>query len=201
MRKAQRPEILWCPNQRGGNRNGISATGNGWKFPPPVRKRLLEDCQGLDVLHLFGGKADFGTRLDIDPIVRPDVIGDAWLPPFARDSFDVVIMDPPYIHFSASMKSALFRAATWIARRRVIWFSTLWVGNSIGTALIPESSWLVRVGDLCYVRCLQYFAVDNERKRPPVDGFKGGPAVRYNRWLAQPEGLPLMEATEQTVLR
>lgn len=140
------------------------------------------------MLHLFGGQATFGTRLDIDANTHPDVLGDAWLPPFARESFDVVILDPPYIRFSAQAKIALFRAAGWIARRRVIWFATEWMAAAGGLKL--ERAWLVRVGDNCHVRALQYF--DIVARPGPVEHFKRGPAVKYNRWLQQPNSLGLV---------
>jgi hypothetical protein len=126
----------------------------------------------------------WGTRLDVDMIVRPDVIGDAWLPPFAKDSFDVVILDPPYHHLNAQMKNALFMQSAWIARETVVWFNTFWVSSSGG--LRAEKGWLVRVGDNCFIRCLQYFSVTG--KKEPVTRFKRGPAMKYNRWLASPYG-------------
>ena len=175
LRLADRTEVLWCGNRRAGTRDG-------WKFPARVRRHLERDCAGLSVLHLFGGQATFGTRIDKDPIVRPDVIADAYLPPFARESFDVVIMDPPYHTINPQEKTALFRAAGWIARQRVVWFATQWQAASGG--LRAERAWLVRVGDSCQVRCLQYFTIHN---RPgPVKHFTRGPAMKYNRWLAQP---------------
>ena len=75
--------------------------------------QLHADAQGIR-----GGalRSTFGVRLDVDPATNPDVIGDAWLPPFAKDSFDVVILDPPYVRFNAQVKCALFRAAGWVAR-------------------------------------------------------------------------------------
>lgn len=175
-------EVLWCPNGR----------ANGWSFPRAVERRLIDDTAGATVLHLFGGRSRFGTRLDVDTIVKPDVIGDAWVPPFQRDSFDYVILDPPYFHMNAASKTALFRAAAWIARKQVIWFSTVWQANSGGLRL--ERAYLVRVGDSCHIRCLQYFNV--ERKFGPVPHFKRGPAIKYNRWLAQPNSLALVESTE-----
>lgn len=172
MKRTYDVEVLWCGNQRRGR-------GNGWTFPPNVRKRIQEDCQGKSVLQLFGGRSTFGTRLDIDTQTSPDVIGDAWLPPFARESFDVVILDPPYIRFNAQEKTALFRAAGFIARERVIWFHTVWMAGTGGVK--PEKAFLVRVGDACSVRCLQYFRVVD---RPgPVPRFLRGPAMKYNRWL------------------
>lgn len=174
-------ELIWCSNQCRGR-------GNGWSFPPNVRRQIEQDTEGQTVCHLFGGRSSFGTRLDLDPIVQPDVIGDAWLPPFAQDSFDTVVLDPPYFHLNSQAKNSLFRASAWIARRRVIWFSTFWVASGAGLAV--ERAWLIRVGDSCQVRCLQYFTV-RRPKTPPVRYFSRGPAMKYNRWLAQPEALPL----------
>jgi len=82
-------EVLWCSNQRRG-------AGNGWSFPPNVEKLLRRLTEGKSVLQLFGGQAQWGVTLDIDAQLRPRVIGDAWMPPFRRDAFDVVIVDPPY---------------------------------------------------------------------------------------------------------
>lgn len=172
-------DVLWCANGR----------GNGWSFPAAVRRRLEADCAGKSVLHLFGGRSTFGTRMDVDPIVRPDVIADAWLPPFRKESFDVVILDPPYKHLNAGMKTSLFRAAGWVARERVVWFSTIWMAGSGG--LQPERAYMVRVGDSCFVRCLQYFRVVD--RRGPVKFFTRGPAMKYNGWLAGEQPLPFGE--------
>ncbi len=182
MKSGYTVEVLWCPNARQGAKNG-------WSFPPAVRKHLIVATQGKRVLQLFGGLATFGTRIDIDPRVRPHVIADAWLPPFAKDSFDVVIIDPPYFHLNAQMKTALFRAAGWMAKESVIWFSTIWQAGSGG--LKPSKAYLVRVGDSCHVRCLQYF--DVVAKPGPVDRFNRGPAMKYNRWLVNPHGFAFEE--------
>ena len=175
------PEILWCGNHRG------MRHGNGWAFPRAVEKLLISLTEGKSVLHPFGGIASWGVRMDIDPLVKPDVIADAWMPPFAQDSFDVVILDPPYQAINSQEKIALFRAAAWIAREWVIWFHTIWISPCVGLKL--ERSWLVRVGDQQYIRCLQIFRVP-ERKQAPGRLFTRGPAIKYNRWIRQPEGLP-----------
>lgn len=166
-------ETLWCSNER-------RRRGNGWAFPSNVRKKLLELTAGLTVVHLFGGQATFGTRLDIDSRLRPDVIGDAWLPPFRRDAFDVAILDPPYVALNQQMKRSLLVGAGWVARKYVIWFHTLWIAGN--TPCFPDRAWLVRVGDSCAVRCLQVFKVSPE-KRVPDSHFDRGPALKYNRWL------------------
>jgi hypothetical protein len=181
-------DILWCPNP--GQRVSVSsgpARRTGWSFPPAVAKHLIADHEGKRILQLFGGRSSFGVRLDIDPLTQPDVLGDAWLPPFAKDSFDVVILDPPYFALNGAAKTALFRASAWIATERIVWFAPTWQAASGGCQL--ERAWLVRVGDSCVVRALQYFKV--VRKDGPVSSFKRGPAIKYNRWLRQPGGLVL----------
>lgn len=193
MKRTYPVEVLWCPNPSSGAKRLVARGGarrTGWMFPPTVEKLLIKECEGLSVLQLFGGDSQFGTKLDIDSETRPNVIGDAWLPPFAKNSFDVVIMDPPYITLNAQMKHALFCAANYIARRRVIWFSTIWTAASSG--LSSEAAWLVRVGDSCQVRCIQFFTV--REKMSPVGRFKRGPQMKYNRWLAQPGALPFSGA-------
>jgi len=174
------PEVLWCSNQRQGR-------SNGWSFPPKVERLLIALTAGKRVCHLFGGLASFGTRIDIDPSVRPDIIADAWLPPFVKDAFDVVVLDPPYTHVNQQMKNALLRGAAYIAREHVIWFHTLWIAGDARCAL--ERAWLVRVGDTCAVRCIQVFRTPAE-KAQPVLHFTRGPAIRYNRWLAGQLPLP-----------
>lgn len=172
--------MLWCSNQR-------RRTGNGWAFPPNVRKLLIDVTAGQTVLHLFGGLATWGRRLDIDASLQPDVIGDAWLPPFKKASFDVVIIDPPYAGINQQMKMYLLNAAQFVARTSVIWFHTQWIAGTSG--LKPGRAWLVRVGDSCAVRCIQEFKCGSG-KRLPAPKFTRGPAIKYNRWLAGQLGLP-----------
>lgn len=179
-------EVLVCRSHK---RRGH----DGWGFPKDVRDLLIKETEGQSVLHLFGGRAAFGTRLDIDAATQPHVIGDAWVPPFAKDSFDVVIMDPPYIEGFRTMSNqktrALFAAAAWIARRRVVWFHTVWIESP--TRCVLEKAYTVVVGRHCHVRCLQFFTVaPSHLKVPPVKFFTRGPAIKYNRWLVQPQGLP-----------
>lgn len=175
--------ILWCSNQR-------RRRGNGWAFPPNVDRHLRKLTAGKRVCHLFGGQARFGTRIDIDRSLRPDVIADAWLPPFKENAFDVVILDPPYVSINQQMKQQLLRAASYIARERVIWFHTMWIASGCGDHLQLDRSWLVRVGDSCAVRCLQVFRVPAGKKSRPRPFFTRGPAIKYNRWLAGQTRLP-----------
>ena len=72
-------------------------------FPLHFEKKLLR-LLGLHpdgvfrhlILHPFGGKVEFGLRLDILPQVEPDIVGDAHQLPFRDEVFDCVILDPPY---------------------------------------------------------------------------------------------------------
>lgn len=48
------------------------------------------------ILHPFGGMAELGTRVDLNPTVDPDVVADANDLPFEDASFDLVVLDPPY---------------------------------------------------------------------------------------------------------
>ena len=69
-------------------------------FPLYFEKRLL-GFLGLDpkrarILHQFGGMGEYGIRLDLKKDLRPDVVGDAHHLPFADNTFDLVICDPPY---------------------------------------------------------------------------------------------------------
>ncbi|HEV3041897.1 MAG TPA: hypothetical protein VHA33_29300 [Candidatus Angelobacter sp.] len=172
-------EVLWCgtnrPRRKFGNRR------NGWSFPPRVRELLLQETEGRTVLHLFGGQADFGVRMDIDPLTRPDAVGDAYFPPFPEDCFDVVIVDPPYTQIHQQEKMALMWAAAFVARQYVYWFSTNWI--STDRKLPLQQAWLIRVGDQCAIRCLQKFAVRKPKHRPLMPGeFERGEPLKYNRW-------------------
>lgn len=173
-------DVLWCANQRQGH-------SNRWSFPPNVERLLRERTAGKRVGHLFGGLSRWGTRLDIDATTEPHVRGDAWMAPFRRDAFDVVILDPPYGHLNQQMKRQLLREASWCAREAVYWFHTVWIAGD--RSCQPARAWLIRVGDTCAVRCLIEFAVRADKLRPRPY-FTRGPALKYNRWLHGQRGLP-----------
>ena len=70
-------------------------------FPLHFEKKLLRllniDPTVHKILHPFGGKAEYGIRVDINLEVNPDYVGDAHnLYMFEDNSFDLVILDPPY---------------------------------------------------------------------------------------------------------
>lgn len=80
-----------------------------WTLPrPPVSKypggfpRFFEEnlvkLLGYPdrILQPFGGRATYGVRCDLDPTLEPDVVCDAHKLPFDDESFDLVLLDPPY---------------------------------------------------------------------------------------------------------
>ncbi len=69
-------------------------------FPLHFEKKLLRelniDPNKAKILHPFGGKAEYGIRCDINPEVCPDYVCDAHNLPFEDNTFDLVVLDPPY---------------------------------------------------------------------------------------------------------
>ena len=64
--------------------------------------RLLGQMEFFDtskqyrILHPFGGHAEYGIRVDLRSDVKPHIIADAHALPFRDDTFEFVIVDPPY---------------------------------------------------------------------------------------------------------
>jgi hypothetical protein len=58
--------------------------------------RLLGRPDPEYILHPFGGRAKLGKRCDINPETKPDYVCDAHQLPFEDDSWQVVVLDPPY---------------------------------------------------------------------------------------------------------
>lgn len=193
MRKRQHVEVLWCPN-RSSKTKRPSHGRDGWAFPKEVETKIRELVGDGSCVHFFGGKAKFGIRMDIDLLLRPDVIADAWLPPFAYGSFDTVILDPPYLSFSREVLFSLLHGAAYTARQQVIWLGHIWSPSGFGCR--QDRAWLVRCGDSLVVRALQVFK-RTEKVMTPVRRFKRGPAMKYNRWLVNPRGLPFPKQQEE----
>src|SRR5712664_3595668 len=132
-----------------------------WAFPNEVAELLQRETAGGSVLHLFGGMAAWGVRLDVDRSVRPAAIGNAFYPPFRCESFDAVVCDPPYFRQPRTWLLSLIPAAC-LARRTVWWFSSdvLWANT---TYLRLRRWWIVVPGRHAVPRYL----VDMERVRHP----------------------------------
>jgi len=70
-------------------------------FPLHFEKKLLRlldiDPEKHKILQPFGGMAEYGIRVDINPETNPDILADAHnLNMFEDEVFDLVILDPPY---------------------------------------------------------------------------------------------------------
>lgn len=111
-----------------------------WSFPTEVSDLLQRETAGRSVLQLFGGIAEWGIRLDADASVRPHVIGNALYPPFRCESFDTVIVDPPYKSIF-NMPSVCLMPAACLARHTVWWFHTHFQTYTNG--LHPKRWWSV----------------------------------------------------------
>lgn len=93
MNKAKIENLAWVlPRPRKSKYKG--------GFPLHFEKKVLREINinpdEHNILHPFGGHAEYGIRIDINPKVEPDIIGDAHCLQFKNDSFDCVILDPPY---------------------------------------------------------------------------------------------------------
>jgi len=73
--------------------NGTKYKGS---FPLHFEKRLFSMYKPNLVLQPFGGKAEYGIRVDVNLEVAPDIIADAHFLPFKDNSFDFILCDPPY---------------------------------------------------------------------------------------------------------
>lgn len=63
-------------------------------FPEWVFSRW--ECDPADVLHLCSGSVTTGTRVDIRPETKPDIVADCRDVPLPDQSFDWIMADPPY---------------------------------------------------------------------------------------------------------
>ena len=66
-------------------------------FPLHFENKLFRLYLSAEILQPFGGKAERGLRMDINPEVKPEIVGDAHnLSIFPDNRFDFVLLDPPY---------------------------------------------------------------------------------------------------------
>ena len=90
-------------------------------FPLWFEKRLLDLYDWPEkILHVFGGKAEYGLRLDVNSDVEPDIVGDAHKLPFRDNVFDIVIGDPPY---SNGLSKKVYNTGKIVYRQ--------WVGEAV----------------------------------------------------------------------
>lgn len=121
-------------------------------FPQWFEKKLLEVCRcdrsNASILHIFGGMAEFGKRMDIKAEIKkggivykikPDVIADAHNIPFKGNTFDLVIADPPY---SNELSRKIYGTGDLVYKR--------WVAEAVrvckirGYVVLYHQKWLPR---------------------------------------------------------
>jgi ubiquinone/menaquinone biosynthesis C-methylase UbiE len=84
------PTIVWVlPRPRKNKYKG--------GFPLHFEKKLWRELgYPKKVLHPFGGMAEIGERVDINPNIKPDYVGDAHNLNIKDNQYDLVVLDPPY---------------------------------------------------------------------------------------------------------
>ena len=70
-----------------------------WSWKKDTDFILLKKFKDKTILNFPCGKSRIGTRVDIDPIVAPEIIADLMNPKFKPLSYDVVICDPPFSYY------------------------------------------------------------------------------------------------------
>ena len=83
---------------------GPSTSKYPGSFPRGLLPRMKrKNWWGSERLWMFSGgfKDPAGTTVDINPKVRPDVVADCESLPFDDESFDFVMLDPPYSELEA----------------------------------------------------------------------------------------------------
>jgi len=65
-------------------------------YPLWFERKLPDILETNNYLHLFGGMADTGIKIDISPDVNPHVVADVHSLPFPTNHFPGAMADPPY---------------------------------------------------------------------------------------------------------
>ena len=65
-------------------------------YPLHFERRLPEILETTNYVHFFAGLSKTGYRIDINPIVRPDLVADIHKTPFEDNYFEAGMADPPY---------------------------------------------------------------------------------------------------------
>lgn len=65
-------------------------------FPEGFVKRVSERWGGNTVIQPFGGTSKYGITIDLNPKLRPTIIGDGSELPIKSDIADMVLIDMPY---------------------------------------------------------------------------------------------------------
>ena len=67
-----------------------------WSWKAETDNWLLRTFEDKSILNFPCGKSKVGYRVDINPYFKPDIVADLNDFPFGKNSFDVVVCDPPF---------------------------------------------------------------------------------------------------------
>lgn len=81
--------------------NNYRGSGYHGSYPPAFIRRVMSLFpDAVDIMHLFSGSLTsdiIGDRVDINPALEPDIVGDAEaLRTLVTKQYDLIIADPPY---------------------------------------------------------------------------------------------------------
>jgi SAM-dependent methyltransferase len=121
-------------------------------FYPRTAPRLILDAT-VNARRFWKGSKRLVIGLDIDPTHRPDIVADNLQMPFADESFDVVVFDPPHIPNQGKDRSKDFNARFGLGLKSPIEngynFSHLFppFAEEAWRVLIPEGILLCKIAD------------------------------------------------------
>jgi hypothetical protein len=65
-------------------------------YPMHFERRLPEILETDNYVHFFAGMSTSGYRIDVNPVVNPDLVADVECTGLVSESFDGGMADPPY---------------------------------------------------------------------------------------------------------
>jgi len=92
-----------------------------WVWSKAEEQLYARLCVG-SVLHLCSGYSDIGDcKLDINPDAKPNIVADVHYLPFKDQSFDTIIVDPPWHGPQTWMQwEQMMKEMIRIARKRIV---------------------------------------------------------------------------------
>jgi hypothetical protein len=124
-------------------------------FPLHFEQRIYETLgRPRTLLQPFGGRAELGFRCDLNADLSPDQICDAHELPFGDDTFEAVLLDPPYsddesrdLYGTPKLRRSVYtREAVRVARRHVVTYHVRLQPRPRGTYLERVIVVLLRSG-------------------------------------------------------
>lgn len=112
------------------------------------------------ILHPFGGYAEYGIRTDLNLEVIPDILANAHNLPFRDEWFDLVICDPPY---NDKLSDAMYKAPKIHYKRYIT--EAVRVCRKNGFIASYHWHWTLRPAETEYDRIIVILPGQNHRAR------------------------------------